>query len=90
MKKPTLPLILAFIASAAFTSPVWAGEKVTLDQVPEKVKETIKNHVKDGKIDEIEREKKKDKTVYEVEWTSTDGVEHEMHIGEDGKLVPKK
>ncbi|MBX3206910.1 MAG: PepSY-like domain-containing protein [Labilithrix sp.] len=90
MKKSILTVILALAASTAFALPAAAGEKLTLEQVPAKVKETIQKHVKDGKITEIEREKEGTATVYEVEYKSAKGTEHELKIGEDGKLLPAK
>ncbi len=87
MKKSIVTLILALAASTAFALPAFAGEKLTLEQVPAKVKETIQSHVKDGKIPEIEREKEGNATVYEVEYKSAKGTEHELKIGEDGKVL---
>lgn len=90
MKKPMLPAILAICAGLAIAAPAQADEKVTLDQVPAKVKETIQKHVQNGKIDEIEKEHRKTGVVYEVEYTTADGVEYEIDVAEDGKLLNKK
>jgi uncharacterized membrane protein YkoI len=90
MKTRTLPLLLAFAASIAFASPALAAEKVTLEQVPAKVKETIQKHVQNGKLNEIEREKKKGVTVYEVEYTAAGGMKYEIEVGEDGKVLSTK
>ncbi|MBN9161971.1 MAG: hypothetical protein BGO98_15400 [Myxococcales bacterium 68-20] len=92
MKKLISSLILAFAATVAFAPSALAGheEKVSLEQVPAKVKETIQKHVADGKITEIEKEKKDDgTTVYEVEYKTAKGEKHELKIGEDGKLLKK-
>jgi uncharacterized membrane protein YkoI len=90
MKRSILALALALAASTTFVLPAWAGDKLTLDQVPAKVKETIEKHVQKGKIREIEREKKNGATVYEVDYTAADGKKFEMDIAEDGKLLKKE
>lgn len=90
MKRRTLPLLLAFAASLAFSSPAQADEKVALDQVPAKVKVTIQKHVQDGKLEEIERDKENGVTTYEVEYRAKDGTKYELRIAEDGKLLAKK
>lgn len=82
----------AFLAVAAslLAAPALADEKVTLDQVPEKARRTIQAEVQDGKITEIEREKERDQTVYEVEYTTTAGANFEIDVGEDGTLLGKE
>lgn len=91
MKTRTLAFILPFAAVLAFAIPAGAGETVTLEQVPDAVKTTIQKHVQGGKLGAIEREKEKDKpTVYEVEYTATDGKDYELQIAEDGRLMKKE
>jgi hypothetical protein len=77
-------LALAFSSSLAF-----AGEKVKLEDVPAPVRETVKREAKDGRVGEIERERKNGRTVYEVE-VHQNGKKYELKIGEDGKLIEKK
>ena len=91
MKKLISTLLLAFAATVAFAPSAFADkeEKVTLEQVPAKVKETIHKHVGDGKITEIEKEKHNGATIYEVEYKTAKGEKHELKIGEDGKLLKK-
>jgi uncharacterized membrane protein YkoI len=91
MKTRALRFILPFAATLAFGIPAQADEKLTLEQVPPKVKETIQSNVQTGKIKEIERKSEKDKpNVYEVEYTATDGKNYELKIAEDGNLLKKK
>ena len=85
-----LAITLALAASSAFALPAWAGDKMTLDQVPDKVKETIDKHVQKGRVTEIERETKDGKPVYDVDYVGADGKKFEMKIAEDGKLLKKK
>lgn len=58
-------------------------EKVTIDQVPAKVKEAIEKQVKDGKIKEIERKGEGDKAIYEVEYKK-DGKKAELCFTAEG------
>ena len=55
--KKTLGAILTAAALVLPAAAAQADKKMTLDQVPTKAQETIKNHVKDGQILEIERPK---------------------------------
>lgn len=80
----------AFAAIVAFGSSALAGEKITLDQVPAEVRTTIEKEVQKGKLGKIERESKHDRTIYEVEYTASDGKAYEIKVGEDGKLLSKK
>jgi uncharacterized protein YpmB len=82
---PSFVMVLALAGSAG------AGEEVSLDQVPDAVKQTIQHETKGGKLDSIEEEHKKGKPiVYEVEYTAADGKEYELKISEDGKLLKKE
>jgi uncharacterized membrane protein YkoI len=90
MKRRTLPLVLVFAAGLAFSSPARADEKVPLDQVPANVKATIQQHVQDGKLEEIERDKENGVTTYEVEYRTKEGTKYELRIAENGKLLTKK
>lgn len=91
MKTRTLPFILPFAAILAFGVPAQAGDKMTLEQVPPKVKETIQSQVQTGKIKEIEREQEKDKPLtYEVKYTAADGKNYKLKVSQDGNLLKKK
>lgn len=61
-------------------------ETVSLDQTPAKVKSAIEKEVEGGKINKIEKDEYKGKTVYEVEYTD-DGEVEEAAFTEDGKSV---
>ena len=55
-----------------------------------KVRETIRQHVQNGRIEEIDREQRASGVVYEIEYTTADGIEYEMDVAEDGRLLTKK
>ena len=61
---------------------------VTLEQLPPAVRKTIEKEAGGNKIEEIEKETKDGKTVYEAEVT-IDGKEWEIEVAEDGKLISK-
>jgi uncharacterized membrane protein YkoI len=64
-------------------------EKVTLDQVPAAVKDTILKEAKGAKIEAIEKETKKGESVYEAEFLA-EGKEVEIRVASDGKLLKEE
>ena len=66
-------------------------DEVKIEDVGEKAKAAIEKQVgKDGKIEDIEREQRKSKTVYEVEYRDAKGAKYEIVVAEDGKLLDKR
>ncbi len=63
--------------------------KVTLDQLPAAVKDTLLKEVGKGTISDIDKETEDGKTIYEADAT-IDGKNWEIKIAEDGKLISKK
>jgi uncharacterized membrane protein YkoI len=91
MLKRILPFIFPLAAVLAFGAPAQAKDKLTFEQTPPKVQETIRQHVQNGKITEIEREQEKGKpAVFEVEYKAADGKSHEIKVREDGQLLKKE
>ena len=84
----TLPVTLAFVVSGCESEK---EEKIQWLSLPPVVQQTITENAGDGKIEEIEKERKtkngKLVTVYEVEIKKSDGKEFEIKVGEDGKLI---
>ena len=76
-------------ASVILPSAVFAGDKVTMDQVPAPVRATIEKETKGATIKEIERETQKGAKVYEVEYVR-DNKKYEVHVAEDGKVLKHK
>ena len=64
-------------------------EKVTLDQVPKAVKETINEYadMNSATVNGVTRETEDGKVTYEAEATRTDGSKLEIEVGEDGNLI---
>lgn len=64
-------------------------EEVSIGEVPRVVKATILKHAAGGEIEEIERETKDDKVIYEVVVIIGD-KELELKVAADGKLLSKE
>ncbi|NQT87413.1 PepSY-like domain-containing protein [bacterium] len=64
-------------------------EAVSIDQVPAAVKATILKEAAGAKIEEIEKETKGGKTVYEAEFV-VGGKEVEIEVAPDGKLLKRE
>lgn len=79
-----LGVSLALIGAAQLNA---SAEEVKLDQVPASARAVISKHVKDGKIDDIDRETKNKKVIYDVEFRDEKGVKYEMVVGEDGRVL---
>jgi hypothetical protein len=84
----------ALIAVALATFVILLGparspaDEVSLEQVPPAVRATIERELGGGRLEEIERETKNGRTVYEVELVR-DGKEREVHIAEDGTVLER-
>ncbi|HVK88698.1 MAG TPA: PepSY domain-containing protein [Kofleriaceae bacterium] len=93
MRKLMKNVLIATTLIAGSAVPVLADDDVDvkLDDVGQQAKTTIEKQVgKDGKIEDIEREQRKSKTVYEVEYRDAKGAKYEIVVAEDGKLLDKR
>jgi len=63
--------------------------KVTIDQLPAAVKQTLMDETKGGTIGEIAKETKHDKVAYEAD-AKIEGKDYEIKVAEDGTLLGKK
>jgi hypothetical protein len=88
-------LILCFAVTAAMAGECKGKEgkktevKVTIDQVPDAVAQTLLNEAGNGTIDEIVQETKKDVVTYEADITK-DGKKFEVKVAADGTLISSK
>ncbi|NUM55002.1 MAG: hypothetical protein HUU46_15245 [Candidatus Hydrogenedentes bacterium] len=64
-------------------------KKVSLDSLPEVVRQAILKEAGNGKIEDIAEMSRNGQTFYEFDVVA-DGRETEIHIGTDGKLLGKK
>jgi len=91
--------VAVVLGALLFGSARWAAaeereeeeqeQKLELKQVPPAVRATIKRESFGGKITEIEKEKKGDRVVYEVD-VKIRGKEYELLIAPNGTLLVKK
>jgi uncharacterized membrane protein YkoI len=64
-------------------------EMKDIDELPPAVRATVERETTGGQIEEIERESKDGRVVYEVEFTR-DGLEIELEIAEDGTVLERE
>jgi hypothetical protein len=85
-----LTFIMILGLGLCWNVPIFADEekeeKVSFDQLPKAVQETIQKETAGAQLEEIEKETEDGKTVYEAEFTK-DGKEYELTVAEDGKLL---
>lgn len=84
-----LALFTVFSSLSIASSLAYAGDDVTLDQLPAAVRATVQREVGGGQISEIEKDVKRGKTVYEVEYFA-EQKKWELEIAEDGTLLDRK
>jgi uncharacterized membrane protein YkoI len=63
-----------------------ADVALTLEELPEPVRQTVVREVKGGTIHEIERDDDHGAIEYEVEFTA-DGLKYEIDVAADGSLL---
>lgn len=81
----SIPVLIASVA------PAWAQageEKVSIDQVPERVREAILTAVGDGRLVDIGVFTEGEKKVYEIEMV-VDGKEFDVRFSADGKELKR-
>ena len=85
-----LTLGVALVPTATLAGPSPSQERgaveITLEDLPEAARTAVQKKVKDGEIQKLERDEKRGKTVYEVEFRAADGQEHELEVSEDGEI----
>ncbi|HTV19514.1 MAG TPA: PepSY domain-containing protein [Polyangiaceae bacterium] len=88
------PLMSPFVSASLIAGSLlvggvaWAGDHVTLDQLPAAVRATVERETKGGKITSIEKEHEEGVLIYEVEFTQN-GKAFELDVALDGKLLER-
>ena len=83
-------LTIAVLQAALLVSALsYAGDDVTVEQLPPAVRATVDRETQGGQIKDIERDREGGQVVYEVEFT-LDGKAYELDIAEDGKLLERR
>ena len=82
--------LATIIASSAFVAPAMADDNITLQSCPAAVQKTVGDHLKDGKVDDIDRVVVEGRTLYKVE-IDQKGKQGDddlnLYIAEDGALL---
>lgn len=82
-------IIFATLLVLGLATSVSADTNVTLEQLPEAVRQTVLREVKTGQITDMERDDRKDgSVVYEIEFIF-EKVEYELDVAPDGKVLKK-
>jgi hypothetical protein len=90
MKRSILiPLATALALAGPLSGLAWAS-KVSLEETPKPVQQTIHREVGKSTITEMDREKRSGRIEYEVQFTENDGTKYKMRVRDDGKLMTKK
>lgn len=76
----------ALVVVGMLPNRAWADADLDIDDLPDVVRTSVERVVKAGVIEEIEWEADAKVPHYEVEY-SIDGVEWELHVAEDGRVL---
>lgn len=77
---------LAALAGLALATPVALADDVTMEQLPDPVRQTIQREIGSAQVGEIERDEERGRTYYEVEFVEN-GRRYELDVGEDGQVL---
>ncbi|MCZ7685548.1 MAG: PepSY domain-containing protein [Sandaracinaceae bacterium] len=80
---------LAAAAGLALASPVALAEDVTMEQLPQPVRQTLQRELGQAQVHEMERDRDGDRVVYEIEIIDG-GQKFELDIAEDGRLLSRR
>ena len=73
-------------AGLALAGTALADVEITLEELPEPVRQTVMREVKAGTISEIERDDDHGTTVYEAEFIEN-SIKYEIDVAPDGTLL---
>lgn len=86
-----LGMALGLAMPLTMSDTAWAGEDVSLEELPEPVRETVLRETEGGRIHELEKETDNGQVVYEVEFFPKEGARKvELKIAPDGKILKRK
>lgn len=78
-------------AALALALPALGGERLTLEEAPPEVQETIRKYVPQGELHLLERERDEGGgTYYKVEFTGVDGTDQRLEINEEGMVIAQR
>jgi hypothetical protein len=80
--------VVLSVAALTAGAPVALADDVSMEQLPDPVRETVQREAGDAQILEIERDREPSGTVYEVE-VLQEGRKFEIDIADDGRLLQR-
>jgi hypothetical protein len=89
MKTLALFTVIPSLLIATSLAGASADDDLRFEELPKPVQVTVQREVGKGQISEIERDVKRGRTVYEVEFV-TEQRQFEIEVGEDGRLLDRK
>ena len=83
-------LAAGVLLTAGFLKAAEEGKEVKMkfSEVPAAVQKTLTDEAKGAKIETVDKETDKGKTIYEAD-VKIDGTNYEIKVAEDGKLISK-
>ena len=87
MKKFLASLAAVFLLVTGTALAVDDAKPVTLSETSSAVQKAIAARIGDGKLDEIDRSNENGESVFEVDFTTKAGEEHDFTVADDGTLL---
>jgi uncharacterized membrane protein YkoI len=87
MKMPSRIICILLATAIAPALVLGADKTVTLSDTPAAVQKTIAGQISDGKVNEINQTTEDGETVFEVDYTSKSGDDHDFTVSDDGTVV---
>lgn len=81
-----LKSVVAVAFGLVFAAPVAFADDVSLEELPQAVRDTIESELSQAEIGEIERDTDNGVTVYEVEFRENQ-QKFELDVAEDGRVL---
>jgi len=80
---------LVCLVCMMLSTPAWATQRVTFEDLPNEVRETIAREASNSRIDDILREVKDGKTVYVVKYMKA-GILWQLDVAASGVMLGRK
>ena len=71
------------------STPAWASERVTMNDLPSPVMETLTRETRNAMIDDILREERGGKTVYAIQYVKA-GIRWQLDVEASGAMLGRR
>lgn len=78
--------VAAVTFGLVFAAPVAFADDISLEQLPQPVRDTLDSELSQAEIGEIERDTDGGQTVYEIEFRENQ-QKYELDVAEDGRVL---